>query len=65
MSASKTPPPREVQPPGGAPAPQIAGRERAPLRTCPNCGAALTDRSCKLACPSPGCGYYLSCSDYL
>jgi hypothetical protein len=36
-----------------------------PLRTCPNCGAALTDRSCKLLCPTPGCGYYLSCSDFL
>ncbi len=33
-------------------------------RTCPNCGAALTDRSCKLICPTPGCGYFLSCSDY-
>jgi hypothetical protein len=35
-----------------------------PSRTCPNCGAALTDRSCKLLCPTPGCGYYLSCSDF-
>jgi hypothetical protein len=35
-----------------------------PVRTCPNCGAALADRSCKLLCPTPGCGYYLSCSDF-
>ncbi len=35
-----------------------------PARTCPNCGAALADRSCKLQCPTPGCGYYLSCSDF-
>ena len=35
-----------------------------PVRTCPNCGAALADRSCKLFCPTPGCGYYLSCSDF-
>ncbi len=25
-------------------------------------GAA--ERKCKLYCPRPGCGYYLSCSDY-
>jgi hypothetical protein len=37
----------------------------AALRVCPNCGASLADRSCKLACPTPGCGFYLSCSDYL
>ncbi|QQR75782.1 MAG: hypothetical protein IPJ17_09490 [Holophagales bacterium] len=34
------------------------------LRTCPNCGATLAERKCKLYCPRPGCGYYLSCSDY-
>jgi hypothetical protein len=33
-------------------------------RTCPNCGVPLADRACKLICPTPGCGYYLSCSDY-
>jgi ribosomal protein S27AE len=31
------------------------------MRTCPNCGATLVDRACKLVC---GCGYFLSCSDY-
>jgi hypothetical protein len=35
-----------------------------PSLTCPNCGAVLDGRSCKLICPTPGCGYYLSCSDY-
>lgn len=35
------------------------------LRTCPNCGAELGERKCKLFCPRPGCGYYLSCADYL
>ncbi len=39
--------------------------EEAPLRTCPNCGRKLTARSCKLVCGDPGCGYFLSCSDYL
>jgi hypothetical protein len=33
--------------------------------TCPNCGGTLVERSCKLACPNPQCGYYLSCSDFL
>ena len=31
---------------------------------CPNCGKRLSERKCKLFCPSPLCGYYLSCSDY-
>jgi len=34
------------------------------MRTCPNCGKALHERKCKLFCPDPRCGYYLSCSDY-
>ena len=47
---------------GGEPA---APEPRAPIRICPNCGCALSDRSCKLICPNPACGYFLSCSDYL
>ncbi|HTC85218.1 MAG TPA: hypothetical protein VK656_00835 [Candidatus Acidoferrum sp.] len=31
------------------------------IMTCPNCGARLTERRCKLICR---CGYFLSCSDY-
>ncbi len=34
------------------------------MRTCPNCGARLAERKCKLFCPDPRCGYYLSCADY-
>jgi len=42
-----------------------AAPERSAVGTCPNCGQPLVQRSCKLVCPSPGCGYFLSCSDYL
>ncbi len=51
------PPPDESAHVGGA-APDTV------MRTCPNCGAALAERKCKLYCPRPGCGYYLSCADY-
>jgi len=34
------------------------------MRTCPNCGAELLERKCKLYCPRPGCGFYLSCADF-
>jgi len=34
------------------------------MRTCPNCGAELAERKCKLYCPRPGCGFYLSCADF-
>lgn len=33
-------------------------------RTCPVCGKELAERKCKLYCPDPVCGYYLSCSDF-
>ena len=36
-----------------------------PSRTCPNCGAPLIERKCKLICPNAQCGYYMSCSDFL
>lgn len=31
---------------------------------CPNCGAVLLERKCKLLCPVPACGYFMSCSDF-
>ncbi len=39
-------------------------RESHPERFCPTCGAELLERKCKLLCPDPACGYYMSCSDY-
>lgn len=39
-------------------------REAHPERTCPNCGAPLIERKCKLLCPNLQCGYYMSCSDF-
>jgi hypothetical protein len=38
--------------------------ERQPESVCPNCGAILYERKCKLLCPAPACGYYMSCSDF-
>jgi hypothetical protein len=35
------------------------------MRLCPNCGAELVERKCKLFCPRAGCGFYLSCADFL
>jgi hypothetical protein len=37
--------------------------ERA-MRICPICGRELEERKCKLFCPRPGCGYFLSCADF-
>lgn len=34
------------------------------VKLCPNCSAQLDDHRCKLVCPRPGCGYYMSCADY-
>jgi len=31
-----------------------------PYLVCPNCGATMYERACKLRCH---CGYFLSCSD--
>jgi hypothetical protein len=59
-------PPERAAAPRGAPAagrPAAADPERA-LRTCPNCGRALEERGCKLRCPDPACGYFLSCAEY-
>jgi hypothetical protein len=32
------------------------------MNYCPRCSMRLASRSCKLICP--GCGYYMSCSDF-
>lgn len=34
------------------------------MRTCPICSTTLEERKCKLFCPDPVCGYFLSCADY-
>ncbi len=44
-----------VSPPGG----------RLTMRVCPNCGAGLNERACKLLCPTSGCGFFLSCADFV
>ena len=60
------PPPKPPAPPPApvrrAPA-ETAAPERT-MRTCPNCGAELAELKCKLYCPRPGCGFYLSCADF-
>jgi hypothetical protein len=38
--------------------------EQRPERVCPNCGAALLKRKCKLLCQDPARGYYMSYSDF-
>jgi uncharacterized Zn finger protein (UPF0148 family) len=48
--------------PSAARAPQQAAETL--MRTCPNCGTGLEERKCKLFCPRPGCGYFLSCADF-
>ena len=44
--------------------PARALQESHPERVCPTCGSTLLERKCKLVCPDPACGYYMSCSDY-
>lgn len=66
LSLFNRPPPRELPDLGQAPeraAPKSEDPEPT-LRTCPNCGTAMEERKCKLFCPHPGCGFYLSCADY-
>jgi hypothetical protein len=48
---------------GSIAGPTKPGQE--PVCICPNCGSRLLERSCKLVCPTPACGYYLSCSDFV
>ena len=46
-----------------APAARAASAEEL-IRTCPNCGRGLEERRCKLFCPDPRCGFFLSCAEY-
>jgi hypothetical protein len=46
------------------PEPAGDGEPERAMRTCPICGAELAERKCKLFCPRPGCGYFLSCADF-
>ena len=58
---------RRPSPPQGAPqeAPDRSPADPGTLqRTCPVCGKTLAERKCKLYCPDPVCGYFLSCSDF-
>lgn len=34
------------------------------VRTCPNCGKHLAERKCKLYCPDPRCGFFLTCAEF-
>lgn len=44
--------------------PPPAGSPEQVMRTCPVCGRELQERKCKLFCPDPRCGYFLSCADF-
>jgi len=65
---SRLPPDREA--PGVPDRPDPGRRAAEPSlverahRTCPICGSELAERKCKLYCPRPACGYFLSCADY-
>lgn len=58
MSESRAKPPHPPAGPGFSAAPDEV------MRTCPICGRSLAERKCKLFCPDPRCGYFLSCADY-
>jgi len=48
----------------GAASRMPAREDSRPERVCPTCGAELLERKCRLLCPDPACGYYMSCSDF-
>ena len=56
--------PGEREPVDVSPRPAPSREERHPERVCPTCGATLLERKCRLLCPDPACGYYMSCSDF-
>jgi hypothetical protein len=44
--------------------PSLPTQEVPGERFCPNCGCQLQPLACKMRCPNPQCGFFLSCSDY-
>jgi hypothetical protein len=56
--------PAALPPVDATAAPGAAAEPERAMRTCPVCGATLAERKCKLFCPRPGCGYFLSCADF-
>lgn len=48
------------------PTPPVSILEAEKLRgvICPNCGATLEARKCKLFCTRRGCGYLVTCSEW-
>jgi hypothetical protein len=43
---------------------QLIENDKAKGTICPNCGAPLEGRKCKLFCIRRGCGYLVTCSEW-
>jgi len=58
-------PGRAITPPAISTEPVLAGNGRTVTVTtvCPNCDALMDERHCKLLCPTPGCGFRVTCSE--
>lgn len=62
--AAVTDPETPAEAPAEPARPRRAASPEELIRTCPNCGRALEERRCKLFCPDPRCGFFLSCAEY-